>query len=232
MERYIDMKEVSDGHLYDINDMVRADCHGCEGCSDCCYGMGASIVLDPLDITRLCKALNTDFNSLLAQQLIELNVQEGLILPNLRMHPQKGCCTFLGEDGRCTVHESRPGYCRIFPLGRIYENHRFRYFLQINECSCGTRSKIKVRKWIDIPDYRENERFIIQWHYLLKDISGHLNGMPEENPELRKEISMYLLNTFYIFPFNPEKDFYAQFNARLQVCRALMRDHYQMNIWE
>ena len=48
MERNIDMKEVSDGRLYTSNDLVKADCGGCEGCSACCQGMGESIVLDPL----------------------------------------------------------------------------------------------------------------------------------------------------------------------------------------
>ena len=33
MERNIDMKEVSDGRLYTSNDLVKADCGGCEGCS-------------------------------------------------------------------------------------------------------------------------------------------------------------------------------------------------------
>ena len=42
MDREIDMKEVSDGKLYGLRDMVKADCGGCEGCSDCCRGMGTS----------------------------------------------------------------------------------------------------------------------------------------------------------------------------------------------
>ena len=48
MKREIDMSEISDGKLYTANDMVRADCHDCEGCSACCKGMGNSIILDPL----------------------------------------------------------------------------------------------------------------------------------------------------------------------------------------
>ena len=34
MERDIDMKEVSDGRLYGLRDMVKADCGGCQG-GDC-----------------------------------------------------------------------------------------------------------------------------------------------------------------------------------------------------
>ena len=32
MERRIDMNEVSDGRLYKANDLVKADCGGCQGC--------------------------------------------------------------------------------------------------------------------------------------------------------------------------------------------------------
>ena len=32
MERNVSMDEISDGKLYGLNDMVRADCGGCKGC--------------------------------------------------------------------------------------------------------------------------------------------------------------------------------------------------------
>ena len=40
MERNVSMDEISDGRLYGLNDMVKADCRDCEGCSACCRGMG------------------------------------------------------------------------------------------------------------------------------------------------------------------------------------------------
>ncbi len=36
MLREVDIKEISDGRLYGVNDMVKADCGGCAGCSVCC----------------------------------------------------------------------------------------------------------------------------------------------------------------------------------------------------
>lgn len=36
MRREQTLEEISDGKLYDSNDMVKADCHDCEGCCDCC----------------------------------------------------------------------------------------------------------------------------------------------------------------------------------------------------
>ena len=84
MKREVNMKEISDGKLYGPNDLVKADCGDCHGCFACCQKMGQSIVLDPLDIYRLTKHLNVSFEQLLADK-IELNVVDGLILPNLKM---------------------------------------------------------------------------------------------------------------------------------------------------
>ena len=77
MERMIDLKEISDGRLYTAEDMVKADCQDCKGCSACCRGMGSSIILDPYDIYQLELGLHLSFEKLLAGYL-ELNVVEGM----------------------------------------------------------------------------------------------------------------------------------------------------------
>ena len=148
MIRNIDIEEISDGKLYTANDMVKADCQDCKGCSACCHGMGESIVLTPLDAYRLTKGLGRSFQEILNEHL-ELSVCDGIILPNLKMTGSEEGCTFLNEQGRCTIHAYRPGICRIFPLGRVYEDGTFKYFLQVYECQNKNRSKIKVKKWVD-----------------------------------------------------------------------------------
>ena len=65
MLREIDLAEVSDGKLYTNNDMAKTDCGGCMGCSDCCRGMGSSIILDPYDMYRLSTGLQMNFEELL-----------------------------------------------------------------------------------------------------------------------------------------------------------------------
>lgn len=121
MKREVSLEEISDGKLYTANDMVRADCGDCAGCSACCHGMGQSIVLDPYDLYRLTKGLGTDFEGLM-ERYIELNVVDGIILPNLKMSGAAESCGFLDENGRCSIHLYRPGICRLFPLGRYYED--------------------------------------------------------------------------------------------------------------
>lgn len=212
MEREGSLKEISDGKLYELNDLVKADCNDCKGCSACCHGMGNSIILDPLDIYRFLLSLNITLEELLADK-IELNIVDGIIMPNLKMTGLSEGCSFLDSEGRCSIHTFRPGICRLFPLGRFYENHAFKYFLQVHECKKENKSKIKVRKWIDTPDLKSNEQFVIDWHYFLKDIQNIIKSTKENN--LIKEINMYILKNFYIKPYDINIDFYLQFSERL-----------------
>ncbi len=218
MEREINMEEVSDGRFYGLRDMVRVDCGGCEGCSDCCRGMGSSIVLDPYDAYRLTTGLNLSFEQLLEEK-IELNVVEGIILPNLKMAGPQEQCGFLNKAGRCEIHPFRPGMCRIFPLGRYYENESFQYFLQIHECKKEPKTKVKVQKWIDTPEAKKNEAFIIQWHYFLKQLSKRLEHTEEGS--FQKSLSMYLLKNFYLKPYERDRDFYEQFQERFVEAKKL-----------
>lgn len=212
MLRDIDLNKVSDGKLYGINDMAKTDCNGCKGCSSCCRDMGASIVLDPFDTHRLCVGLQKSFEELLGDCL-ELNVVDGVILPNIRMTQDTHACVFL-TDGRCGVHSIRPGFCRIFPLGRLYENHSFRYFIQIHECPAPGKSKIKIRKWIDTPDIKRYEKFVNDWHYYLKPLQKYAMDSEQDEQDVRK-LNMYILNQFYLKPYTADGDFYQEFYNRI-----------------
>ena len=145
MLREVDLNEISDGKLYNSNDMVKADCGGCMGCSSCCQGMGNSIILDPLDLHRLCTGLEQTFDELMGHS-IELNIADGIILPNLRMNGKEEACFYLNPEGRCSIHSLRPGICRLFPLGRLYQEESFQYFLQVHECPKPGKAKIKIKK--------------------------------------------------------------------------------------
>lgn len=219
MRREVSLEEISDGKLYDLNDMVKADCQDCKGCCDCCQGMGDSVVLDPLDVHRLSVNLDKTPQKLLEEEL-ELGALDGNVLPHLRMAGKEERCVFLNEDGRCSIHGFRPGFCRLFPLGRYYENNSFKYILQIHECKKKNRSKIKVRKWIDTPDLKQYEKYICDWHYFLLDVQEVL--YEAEDTQLIKNLNVYVINRFYLKPYEKHKDFYSQFYERLEEGRDLL----------
>lgn len=219
MKREVNLAEITDGNLYELNDMVRADCHDCKGCSACCRGMGNSIVLDPYDVHCLCSGLQTTFDALLATSL-ELNVVDGIILPNIKMQSEKDCCTYLDENGRCSIHAFRPGFCRMFPLGRLYEDRTFHYILQTHECP-QNRSKIKISKWLGLPDIKRNQEFIHTWHYFLEDLSAKLQS--ECTLETTSKVQQFLLHLFYRTPYDDNANFYDQFDERMKKAMTLIQ---------
>ncbi len=217
MEREINMDEVSDGKRYGRNDLVRVGCNDCEGCSACCQGMEDTIVLDPLDCYRLTVGLGKSFEELLGEAF-ELGMVDGLALPRLKLEGKEGRCVFLNEKGRCKIHSFRPGICRLFPLGRIYEGDSFWYFLQIHECTKKNKTKLKVKRWIDTPELDKYEDFVLKWHHFIKgqqEIAKHCSREEE-----RREVLLAVLRIFYQRDYDSTGDFYEQFYERLKEAAA------------
>lgn len=255
MRRYVSLEEISDGKLYTANDMVKADCLGCQGCSRCCHEMGDTILLDPYDIWRFQKGLGKDAQTLLAEGKIALRVVDSVIVPHLKMQPVNTLvqerskalsgdmaqkegnarddktrkaegreqsdekCPFLDEKGWCTIHAYRPGLCRLFPLGRYYEGDGFRYFLQKSECD-HPKAKVKVSKWLDVPELSKYEQYVLTWHQIQKQAES----LQQENEDeaFGKNLNMFLLKTFFLTPYDADEDFYQQFEERLATYRSIV----------
>lgn len=222
MIRNCSLDEISDGKLYRENDMAKLGCNQCSGCSSCCKNMGRSIVLDPLDVFRIKKGLGKTFEELLNDKL-ELNIVDGVILPNIKMCEKSLSCGFLNEEGRCSIHVLRPSVCRLFPLGRIYENNDFNYFLQRDQCKKKNRTKVKISKWIDVEDVDKNREYVITWHFLLKDIENKVKEMNSENDI--KQIEMLVLNLFYMNVAAKNIDeFYEEFYRKVASIKRLLTE--------
>lgn len=207
MERYVNIDEISDGKRYTSADMVKVGCGDCAGCSSCCVHMEELITLDPYDVYRMREI---PFENLM-QGHVELMVDRGMIIPALKMDSESGRCTFLNAEGRCSIHAIRPGICRLFPMGRVYEDGSFYYFLQKDECGYPNKAKVKLKKWLDTPDLGAYEKYICDWHYFLKDLQ---EKAAEESDEVVKQLNMIILQMFYFAPY--AEGFYEDFYARLE----------------
>ncbi len=216
MKRNIDLKEISDGRLYTSNDMVKADCHDCKGCSSCCRDMGDSILLDPIDIWRLSRGLGMNFDEML-DRYVELHLVDGMILPNLKMKEETQACSFLNGEGRCNIHPFRPGICRLFPLGRVYEENGFKYFLQIYECEKKDRTKVKVKKWIGVENFGAYEKYINDWHGFVVKCTEALATLDEGQ---KRTLTLYVLRAFFQTPYLSE-DFYPEFYGRFREVKEM-----------
>ncbi len=219
MEREVDINAISDGRRYTSNDLVKVGCNDCRGCSDCCKNMDRLITLDPYDMYRLTSHTETDgftFERLMKEEYIELMVDKGIIVPALKMNEKSGNCAFLNKEGRCSIHDKRPGICRLFPMGRVYEEGSFYYFLQKDECSAQDKTKVKLKKWLDTQMLARYEQYICDWHYFIKALQQSIES---ESTEVVEKLNMMLLQLFYIMPY--EQDFYQEFESRLSKMKSL-----------
>lgn len=213
MKRNIDINEITDGKLYDKNSLVKIDCQDCSGCSECCHVTGDTIILDPYDIWQFAVSFNETFETLHKKGYIDLGVVDGLIQPHINIPNAERGCPFLNKEGMCSIHKSRPGFCRLFPLGRLYrEDHTgFDYIIQIHECPHETKTEVSIKDWLGIPELDKYEKYIIDWHNLLMNMQRIVGT----NQDMAQEVNMMMLNAFYVLPYTKE-DFYSQFYSRIK----------------
>ncbi len=209
MKRNVDFNEISDGHKYSREDYVRVGSDDCKNCSECCKVTDDTIHLDPFDINLLSKKLNKSFEAMLNEGIINVTLTDGVITPYLCKN-ERSECVFLANE-RCSIHDARPGFCRLFPLGRIYdEDGSFAYFIQIHECPYPMKSEVKVKDWLGIDALPLYEEYIETWHAIIKSIS---ETAAKGNSEMLKIQNMNLLNKFFIAPYGD--NFYEDFYNRL-----------------
>lgn len=218
--------------LYTAKDMAKINCNDCQGCSYCCQEMGESVILTPLDLYELTVHLGKSFDELMEDK-IELYMTDGMVLPNLKMTGEKEVCGFLNEEGRCGIHDFRPGLCRLFPLGRNYEAREvetpegvqevkgFQYFVVKDSCPKLPGTKVKIEKWLGIPNLKKNEEFITEWHYFCRDFQEQMQRMLDagEDEQVKKS-NLAMLELFFRKPYEGERDFYEQFEERMERFQA------------
>jgi hypothetical protein len=217
MRKLANLQDVSDGNLYDYDDVVCADTGGCNRCSVCCHHSGDLITLTPFDTYEITRATQLSYQELLKTHFTRYENNK-IWLPHLSSNAQDGACNFLNASGRCEIHAHRPNICRLFPLGRVYENQDFHYFLQVNNCICKNLAPIKVKEWINISDYEANKAFLITWYQVLKALAFRLKFVhdPQEVQAINEILEMY----FYATDLTHVDNFYNWFWAILPQAKS------------
>ena len=213
------LEEISDGKLYNINDTVKADTCGCDGCNDCCIDVGDLVVLTPFDVYEMVNYLGVEFDELIGDK-IELRQNNKILLPYLKMQGNNKRCSFLNKEGRCTIHSKRPNICRLFPLGRAYQNDDFKYFLQVGNCPKENLSEVEVREWIGIENYDDNKKFVLEWYKVIKALTFRLKFVKDENTI--EEVNQVILDNCYRIETKENENFYSVFLKELPKVKNIL----------
>lgn len=92
---------------------VHCDAHGCS--SNCCT-KSAPIILNPYEIALICAASDMSYEDLL--DIVDTDRAKGFPLVML---PRDPACHFWTGQG-CRIYTARPLACRLYPLGRVFDN--------------------------------------------------------------------------------------------------------------
>lgn len=220
MEHKVDLKEISDGKIYTLHDMVKLGCDGCSGSASCCRFAEDTITLDPYDFYQLFTGEGLSFEQLYSGQHIALSPVNGILLPHLNFSKETQSCPFLHTDGRCNIHANRPGLCRLFPLARYFEEEKLSYILQIHECPNRIAPKVKVKNWIGLSNAEQYEAFLISWHRLV--IRAQEKIAAATNTASIGTLTTALLQLFYLTPYVADASFYSQFTERLKQAETFL----------
>lgn len=222
-----------DGKIYKSTDCAPIGCNECADCSSCCHLMGDTIVQDPYDLwlfssnMRLAGGAPVSFEILISEDgPWELSMQDGLILPNIKM-VEDGRCPFLDEKGRCSIHKIRSGLCRLFPLGRGFEEDgTVSYYVLNKELGCeklkGPGEEAGIKEWLGYDHVDEYEKFVYTWHELKEQLKVKTIDL---KPEEAAAIQAKLLDYFYVKPYAAKTDleFFGEFKKRLEGCSIVGR---------
>ena len=162
-----------------------------------------------LELLKLKKDKRVLLKLLLLGDKIELRQNNKILLPYLKMQDKDKRCSFLNKENRCMIHSKRPNICRLFPLGRAYQDDDFKYFLQVGNCPKEDLKDVKVKSWIGIENYDENKRFILEWYKFIKALTFRLKFVRDE--EEIKAINKTLLEGCYRIKIKEDEDFYSVF---------------------
>ena len=203
---------------YTLQDMARIGCNDCMGCHACCQGMGDSVVLTPYDVHILSMYLEMSIDELFGEWL-QLTVVDGLLQPSMAMNGVEERCHALDEKGRCSIHAFRPSICRLFPLGRQYTREGIQYFVLEDGCPSTAKTKVKIARWVERPEFKEHELFLVQWHAFKKLCMECLAA--SEDAAYHKQLLIYVLQLFFRKPYT-EGAFYKEFTERLAEAKDVL----------
>jgi len=121
-----------------LNKIINEFKFDCQKTAHCCENM--EIFLNPFDILKISKKLDNTTTQIIDKYIIFLeNTENGLYRPIIKS-ARRGLCIF-NIDKLCSIHNSRPLSCRLFPLARINKE----YILQDVDFCKGLKENIANR---------------------------------------------------------------------------------------
>ena len=113
----------------------------------------------------------------------------------------------------------------LFPLGRYYEDRSFRYFYTDPRVQKKDRPhQVRVRKWIDTPDFDRYEKVCLRLALLSEGIWRRRLLQKADDPSFAKMVQSVGVKMFYMMPYDGQLIFMdsLQQNASVRLERLIL----------
>lgn len=155
------------------SDRVHLSC-GPDGCSSNCCTRSAPVVLNPYEISLICRAGGLSYEDLL--DIVETDRVAGFPLVML---PRDPACHFWTGKG-CRIYDARPLACRLFPLGRVFHEGRSYIVLPERNLCAGLSSEAEhtVADYLARQDTGTHIEMADRWISFVSDVEVGLPDRP------------------------------------------------------
>ncbi len=214
-------------NLLSFKDSFKFRCHPGVSCfTTCCADV--TIYLTPFDVVRLCQALKLESDVFLKECTMVLSGPRPIIpLVVLKMREDKEGlpCPLVTPEG-CSVYDSRPWSCRMFPLDQISKNE-FQTIAQSDFCK-GLEEDFNQPVLDYLHSQGVDKSALMDAAY--QEITNHpsLDGMDVENPKVAQMVYLacYNLDRFKAFVF--ESSFLDKFEVEEERLERIRKDKVEL----
>lgn len=161
----------------------------CRKCGKCCKNQDM-ILFTPNDLFKIAKRLEKTIQTVIHDYTeVYIGPQSKLPMVHLLMKGPKNACPFLGQDNRCSIHDSKPVICALYPLGRVFVNQNpgapicgtsetmVRYILS-GTCGSGKKTHM-VREWLACFGIPETDEFFLLWTRMITELGLLIRNLLE-----------------------------------------------------
>ncbi|MDE6839208.1 MAG: YkgJ family cysteine cluster protein [Acutalibacter sp.] len=203
----------------------------CTMCGKCCIKR-EDILLNPRDMYNLAKELGMTPHEVM-NTYCETYIGGDSRLPVVRLKPRGEIrrCPLL-KDRKCSVHNSKPTVCALFPIGRGIAGEKgnihsltvkdIRHFF--SEPGCGDDSETHtVREWLGEFGLSPEDEFFIKWQKCLFELSMCFCRLEKKLGADMGPIWSLTGSILYLM-YDMEKPFEPQFSAHLGELHKLISE--------
>ena len=201
----------------------------CRGCGKCCKNRD-DLILTARDLFNIAKKTGMRTEDVI-DKYCDLYTGRDSRLPIVLLLPvgSSRSCPFL-TGTRCSIHDSKPAVCAIFPLGRIYQatadgkdgsQPKVKYLLQPTDCA-SKRKKHTVRSWLAEFGLTVEDPFYFAWNEALIYLTTFILDCEKRN--VKKHILTMFSEMIYVglyARYDTNQDFMPQFQENVKAMKSV-----------